>query len=85
MANTGFQKGGGIKHQKFPSPITPFPKKKLQGGWGRLVKSNIQTQYFNSINHSVRDMKCIPFEKLCSKDETLLSIRENILDCKKRK
>lgn len=40
-------------------------------------------EHFNSRNHSVRDMQCIPFEKIRSKDETLLSIREKYWIVKK--
>ena len=43
------------------------------------VNSKPVPEHFNSRNHSVRDMQCISFEKLHSKDETLLSIR--VLDC----
>ena len=40
------------------------------------VNSKPVPKHYNSRNHSVRDMPRIPFEKLFSKDETLLSIRE---------
>ena len=47
------------------------------------VNSKPVPEHFNSRNHSVRDMQCIPFEKLRSKDETLLSIREKYWIVKK--
>ena len=40
-------------------------------------------EHFNSRNHSVRDMICIPFEKIRIKDETQLSNRETYWIVKK--
>ena len=47
------------------------------------VNSKPVPEHFNSRNHSINDMQCIPFEKIRIKDETLLSIREKYWIIKK--